>query len=137
MSKTEECGLLVRHRSERASYCCANFSGYEGEGFFVCAMHPAGPEASPCPAWDLVEDGWFPCGAAYVDGELVLAQADFLEACDRNIEIMIHCFCDLKICLLSALPGCAMFLKHGCRTMSTANTSRYLDRSRSPQKKDP
>jgi hypothetical protein len=72
MSKTEECGLLVR--SDR----CGNFSGYEGEGFLVCEMHPAGPETTPCPDWDLVEDDWFPCGATYVDGELVLAQADFL-----------------------------------------------------------
>jgi hypothetical protein len=35
MRKSEERGLLVRHRSERASYHCANFSGYEGEFFWV------------------------------------------------------------------------------------------------------
>jgi hypothetical protein len=80
MSKSEECDR------------CGNFSGYEGESFLVCAMHPAGPETTPCPDWDLVEDDWFPCGVTYVDGELVLAQADFLEECDRNIEIIVIAF---------------------------------------------
>jgi hypothetical protein len=79
MSKTEECDR------------CANFSGYEGNSFLVCAMHPAGPSEAPCPDWDLVEnDGWFLFAEADVDGEQVLAQASLLEACDRNIEIMIH-----------------------------------------------
>jgi hypothetical protein len=78
MSKAEECDR------------CGNFSGYEGEGFLVCAMHPAGPEVTPCPDWDLVEDDWFPCGATYVNGELILSQADFLEECDRNIETLLH-----------------------------------------------
>jgi predicted RNA-binding Zn-ribbon protein involved in translation (DUF1610 family) len=78
MSKTEECDR------------CENFSGYKGEGFLVCAMHPAGPEETPCPDWDLVEDDWVPSGAAYVDGELVIAQAPLSEACDRNIEIILH-----------------------------------------------
>jgi hypothetical protein len=78
MSKSEECDR------------CEHYSGYEGEVFLVCAMHPAGPEEAPCPDWELVEDDWFPSGAAYIDGELVLTQAHFLEACERNIEIMIH-----------------------------------------------
>ncbi len=78
MSKTEEC------------ICCENFSGYQGEGFLVCAMHPAGPDETPCPDRDLVEDDWFPSEVAYVDGELVLAQAPFLEVGDRNLAIMIH-----------------------------------------------
>jgi hypothetical protein len=79
MSKQEECDR------------CEHYSGYEGESFLVCAMHPTGPEEDPCPDYDFVEDdGWFPFGAAYVDGELVLTQAHFLEASERNIEIMIH-----------------------------------------------
>jgi predicted RNA-binding Zn-ribbon protein involved in translation (DUF1610 family) len=78
MSKHEECDR------------CEHYSGYEGKSFLVCAMHPAGPEQIPCPDWDLVEDDWVPFGAAYVGGELVLTQAHFLEACERNIEIMIH-----------------------------------------------
>jgi hypothetical protein len=53
-------------------------------------MHPAGPAATPCPDWDLVEDDWFLFETACVDGELVLAQAEMLEACDRNVEIMIY-----------------------------------------------
>jgi hypothetical protein len=53
--------------------------------------HASGPEETPCPDWDLVEDDdWFPVGAAYVDEELVLTQAHFLKTCERNIEIMIH-----------------------------------------------
>jgi hypothetical protein len=36
---------------------CANFSGDEGEGFLVCAMHLTGPEETPCTNWGLVEDG--------------------------------------------------------------------------------
>jgi hypothetical protein len=53
-------------------------------------MHPAGPEATPCPDWDLVEDDWFLFETACVDSELVLAQAELLEACDLNIAIMLH-----------------------------------------------
>jgi predicted RNA-binding Zn-ribbon protein involved in translation (DUF1610 family) len=79
MSKTEECNR------------CGHFSGYEDESFLVCAMHPTGPSETPCPDWEFVEDdGWFLVDEADVDGELVLAQADLLEALDRNIEIMIH-----------------------------------------------
>jgi hypothetical protein len=47
MSKSQDC------------YRCGNFSGYEEEDFLVCAMHPAGPELTPCPDWDLIEDDWF------------------------------------------------------------------------------
>jgi hypothetical protein len=79
MSKTEECNR------------CGNFSGYEGDEFLVCGIHPTGPSETPCPDWDLVEDdGWFLADEADVDGELVLAQADLLEILERNIEIMLY-----------------------------------------------
>jgi predicted RNA-binding Zn-ribbon protein involved in translation (DUF1610 family) len=80
MSKTEECDRW------------GNFSGYEEEGFIICAMHPTGPDAGAfCPDWALVEDdGWFLDDEAEVDGELGLAQATLLEALERNIEIMLH-----------------------------------------------
>jgi hypothetical protein len=78
MSKTEECNR------------CGNYSGYEEECFLVCAMHPAGPEATPCPDFDFVEDDWFLFEAVCVYGELVFAQAALLEASDRNIAIMLH-----------------------------------------------
>ncbi len=80
MSKTEDCDR------------CENFSGYDDEHFLVCAIHPAGPEESPCPDWVLVveDDSWFPVGAVYVEDELVLTQTHFLEVCERNVESMIH-----------------------------------------------
>jgi hypothetical protein len=79
MSKSEQCDR------------CGHFSGYEGDKFLVCAMHPSGPSKTPCPDWELVEDdGWFLFDEADVDGELVLAQATLLDALERNIEIMIH-----------------------------------------------
>jgi hypothetical protein len=78
MSKAEECDR------------CGNFSGHEGEGYLVCAMHPSGPEVTPCPDFNFVEDDWFLFEAVCVDGELVLAQAELPEACDRNIAIMLH-----------------------------------------------
>ena len=78
MSKTQECNR------------CGNFSGYEGEGFLICAMHPAGPEVTPCPDLDPVEDDWFPSASDWVDGELILAQAQLLETCERNVVMMLH-----------------------------------------------
>jgi hypothetical protein len=46
---------------------------------------------SPCPDWELAEDGgWFLAEGDEVEGELVLAQANLLEALERNAEIMLH-----------------------------------------------
>jgi hypothetical protein len=53
-------------------------------------MHSIGLEEAPFPNRALVKDDWFPAGAAYMDGELILTQAHFLEVCKQNIEIMIH-----------------------------------------------
>jgi predicted RNA-binding Zn-ribbon protein involved in translation (DUF1610 family) len=64
--------------------------GYEDDGFLVCAMHPAGPETVPCPDLDFVEDDWFPSATDLVDREIILAQTQFLEYCERNIKLMIH-----------------------------------------------
>jgi hypothetical protein len=84
-------GVSSMGKSEQCNRC-GHFSGYEEEGFLICAMHPTGPdEGALCPDWDLVEDdGWFIADEADVDGELILAQATLLEALERNIETMIH-----------------------------------------------
>ncbi|HEY9825511.1 MAG TPA: hypothetical protein V6D19_08695 [Stenomitos sp.] len=71
MPKSEEC----EH--------CQMFSGYLGQEYLVCGIHPLGPTELPCPDFAEVLGQWEPLGAAYYDGELVLQPEHFLSSSDR------------------------------------------------------
>jgi hypothetical protein len=80
MAKTDECTR------------CQRFSGYLSSEFLVCAVHPSGPEQSPCPDFSEVAGQWEPLGGAYCNGELVLQPEHSLTTEERWEILNMHPF---------------------------------------------
>ncbi|NJM74742.1 MAG: hypothetical protein HC852_01960 [Acaryochloridaceae cyanobacterium RU_4_10] len=69
---------------------CQRFSGYLGDEFLVCAVHPSGPAQTPCPDFAEVVEDCVPFGAAYYNGELILDGPSYLTTAERLELIETH-----------------------------------------------
>lgn len=78
MAKTDECDR------------CQRFSGYLSAESLVCAIHPSGPEQSPCPDFAEVAGEWEPLGAAYYADELVVQPEHYLTTEERWTILNTH-----------------------------------------------
>ncbi|NJM78297.1 MAG: hypothetical protein HC852_24100 [Acaryochloridaceae cyanobacterium RU_4_10] len=76
---------------------CQRFSGYLGDEFLVCAVHPSGPTQTPCPDFAEVVEDCVPVGAAYYNGELILDSPAYLTTAERLACIIHDKYQKLKI----------------------------------------
>ncbi|ABW32899.1 hypothetical protein [Acaryochloris marina] len=67
---------------------CDRFSGYLGSQYLVCAIHPSGPNQTPCPDFTEVIEDWQPLGAFYEGDQLIIDWAGYLTSSER-LEVLV------------------------------------------------
>jgi hypothetical protein len=79
-----------RH-SEECQHCQL-FSGFLGDEYPVCGIHPHGPTENSCPDFAPISEQCEPLGTGYYDGELVIQPAHYLTTADRLEILNTHPF---------------------------------------------